>query len=485
LLSGINHFNRILLEGKTTMITSSRISEPLPFFPGRTSGFHRIEDEIPSILCPEHPTHHSFLKQALEIDHFPEDMADSGQTPSRFDLLFQKTLFSKLAKFQGRPIEMRTNRGSTTFGTAGNTEPKIVIEVHRWSFFRKIVLGGSIGAAESYMDGDWSCSDLTGLIAVMVENLEKLSSIDKSTGIFKYLSDLLFHKLRFNSKRNSKNNIAEHYDIGNNFYQLFLDPTLNYSAGIFPTRNSTMEEASQNKMDILCRKLQLTASDHVVEIGTGWGALSIFMAENYGCKVTTTTISDQQYDLAAKRIQMHGLQDKITLLKKDYRDLSAYCGESTFDKLISIEMIEAVGHQYYDSFFSVCDSLVKPDGQMLLQAITIGDGDYQQHISGVDFIGRYIFPGGSLPSIGAICDSVGRKTSFRPVHIEDLTPHYEKTLVMWRNKFFANISAIKKLKYPDRFLRMWHYYLCYCEAAFACKRVHSVHTLFSKPNSAF
>lgn len=467
------------------MITSSRFGDLIPFFPNSDSTLNRFDEQIPSILCPEHPTHHSFIKQALEFGENSADSNTSSRTPSRIDLLFRTAFFSKLKEIAGGQIEIRTSQGSTTFGSDDRLGTKIVVEAHRWSFFRRVVLGGSIGAAESYMNGDWSCNDLTGLISLMVKNLNKLNRIDKSTGIFKYLSDLLFHKLRFNSKKNSKNNIAEHYDVGNDFYQLFLDPTLNYSAGIFPARSSTMEEASQNKMDILCRKLQLTSSDHVVEIGTGWGALSIFMASKYGCKVTTTTISQQQYDLASKRIQMLGLEDKITLLRKDYRDLPGHCGTAVFDKLISIEMIEAVGHQYYDSFFSVCDQLVKPGGQMILQAITIGDGDFKQHISGVDFIGRYIFPGGSLPSIGAICDSVGRKTNFRPIHVEDLTPHYEKTLVMWRNKFLANISAIKELNYPHRFLRMWHYYLCYCEAAFACKRVHSVHALFSKPNSTF
>ena len=231
-------------------------------------------------------------------------------------------------------------------------------------------------------------------------------------------------------------------------------------------------------MDTVCQKLQLSSLDHVLEIGTGWGAMAVHMASKYGCRVTTTTISQQQFDVACKRVTEAGLEDLVTVLLKDYREL-----DGKYGKLVSIEMIEAVGHQYYDQFFAKCNELLRDDGAMLLQAITIGEQNYEYHIRNVDFIGKYIFPGGSLPSISALSQSIGRVSRMRMIHQMDITPHYERTMLCWREKFFDRLDAIRALGYDEAFIRRWHFYLCYCEAAFAERRVHCTHLMFAKPNS--
>lgn len=351
--------------------------------------------------------------------------------------------------------------------------------------YRRIMIGGTIGAAESYMDGQWSTDNLTDLIRIMIRNLDHFTSLEKGWARIKNALHFVQHWFRHNSVANSKKNIHEHYDLGNDFYQLFLDPTMNYSSGLFQKQHldatvedprATMEQASSQKMDSICRKLQINSLDHVLEIGTGWGAMAIFMAEQYGCRVTTTTISKEQHRLATERVKAAGLEQQVQVLLKDYRDL-----EGQFDKIVSIEMIEAVGHQYYDTYFSKCHSLLRDDGAMLLQAITIGEQNYEYHIRHVDFIGKYIFPGGSLPSVSALTRSVGRVSTMRMLYQEDITPHYARTLELWRMAFMDQLGKVRELGFDESFIRRWHFYLCYCEAAFAERRVHCTHVMFAKP----
>jgi len=274
----------------------------------------------------------------------------------------------------------------------------------------------------------------------------------------------------------SRKNILAHYDLGNDFYALFLDETMTYSCAIFEQENSSLKQASEAKYDRICRKLQLAAGDRVIEIGTGWGGFAVHAARNYGVQVTTTTISDEQHQFARQRIKAAGLEDRITLLKKDYRDLSG-----KFDKLVSIEMIEAVGHQYLPIFFRTCSRLLKDDGIMALQAITIGDQIFDRHKRTVDFIKRYIFPGSCIPSITAISIALAKATDLRLVHLEDITPHYARTLREWRRRFFTNIKKVRALGFSDTFVRMWEYYLCYCEGGFAERYLGDVQMLFVKP----
>jgi cyclopropane-fatty-acyl-phospholipid synthase len=288
----------------------------------------------------------------------------------------------------------------------------------------------------------------------------------------------LLHWLNSNTTEGSRKNIAAHYDLGNDFFALFLDETLMYSSAIFNQHTSTLKDASELKLKTICEKLDLQATDHVIEIGTGWGGFAIYAAMHYGCKVTTTTISQQQYALAKSRVTAAGLQDKITLLLDDYRHLSGQ-----FDKLVSIEMIEAVGHRFYDTYFAKISALLKPDGLALIQAITIQDQRYESAKKSVDFIQRYIFPGSCIPSNTAMLNSITRNSDLRLFDLEDIGPHYATTLKRWRENFFDKIEAVRKLGYSEEFIKMWEFYLCYCEGGFAERALGDVHLLLAKPDN--
>jgi cyclopropane-fatty-acyl-phospholipid synthase len=281
-----------------------------------------------------------------------------------------------------------------------------------------------------------------------------------------------------NTHAGSRRNIAAHYDLGNEFFRLFLDPTLMYSSAVFERADMTLEEASLAKLDRICRKLDLQPADHVLEIGTGWGGFALHAARHYGCRVTTTTISRRQYELARERIAAAGLGDRITLLLEDYRNLGG-----RYDKLVSIEMIEAVGHHYYDAYFRKCGELLKPEGMMLLQAITIADQRYDAARKSVDFIQRHIFPGSCIPSVTVMSEAVARVTDMKLFHLEDIGPHYATTLRRWRENLFANIDQVRSLGYPEEFIRMWDFYFCYCEGGFLERAIGDVQMLLVKPGA--
>lgn len=390
-------------------------------------------------------------------------------------------LLTRFSRITGGSIQIDDADDSRSIGVSDRESSdhlSVKLDVFDPSFYIRTLLGGTIGSAESYMDGQWMASDLTNLIRILVRNIESITSLDRTWSSIQKMGHWLLHKLRRNTVAGSRKNIHQHYDLGNEFYQLFLDPTMNYSSGIFPGDGSNMLHSSLFKMNWICEKLQLKSDDHVVEIGTGWGGLACFMAKHYGCQVTTTTISRQQFEFAQSQVKAAGLSDRVNVLLKDYRDL-----DGKFDKLVSVEMIEAVGHQYFDQYFHKCNNVLKDDGLMLLQGITMSQQNYQAHLKNVDFIRRYIFPGGCLPSIVGIGESIGRTGDMRIVHLEDITTHYEKTLQQWRYQFFKNIARVRELGYDDRFIRMWHFYLCYCEAAFAERRVNTVQMVMAKPSS--
>ncbi len=350
------------------------------------------------------------------------------------------------------------------------------VRVTHPDFFRRVAFGGTIAAGEAYMDGLWNCSDLTSLIRIMVRNQEAQQELEG--GLARIAGPLrrLLHRLNDNTRSGSRKNIAAHYDLGNDFYRLFLDPTMAYSCGIFERDDSTLEEASATKFDRICRKLGLAPGMQVLEIGTGWGGFAIHAALHYGCHVTTTTISRQQHDHSAERIAAEGLGNQITLLQQDYRDLTG-----SFDRLVSIEMIEAVGHRHLPTYFRTCAERLKPDGAALIQAITMPDHLYDRYLDAPDFISRYIFPGCCCPSLHAISDAVARSTDLRLNNLEDLSPHYARTLREWRNAFHANLEHVRGMGFDDRFIRMWEFYLCYCEGGFAERFTGVVQLLFSKP----
>jgi cyclopropane-fatty-acyl-phospholipid synthase len=387
----------------------------------------------------------------------------------------QRGVLRQLEKLSTGQLVLQHDDETFVFGSDTECEPQATVTVHSAEFFRRVALNGSLGFAESYLLGEWSCDSLTSLIRVICRNLHVSDGAD--SGFAKLVKSIArrWHQRHSNSKQNSLRNIHAHYDLGNEFYSQFLDETMTYSCGVFLSEDSSLKEAQVEKVDRICRKLDLGPSDHLVEIGTGWGALAIHAARKYGCRVTTTTISREQFEFAKQRVEEAGLGDRITLLLEDYRDLTGQ-----FDKLASCEMIEAVGYEYFDTFFRKCGELLKPDGQMVLQGITMSEQRYERYLKQVDFIQRYIFPGGCLITASAVVDSVTRTSDMRLVHLEDLAPHYARTLQIWRKQFFGRLYEVRALGFPESFIRLWGYYLCYCEAAFTERLVGTVQMQFAK-----
>lgn len=342
--------------------------------------------------------------------------------------------------------------------------------------YPKLLLGGSVASGETFTENLWETPDLTKVIRVFARNL---SMLDHWESKFKWMT-MPFMKIKHWSNRNStaqaKKNISAHYDLGNTLYTKFLDESMMYSAAIYPEPHTTLAEAQKFKLDTICQKLKLSEKDHLVEIGTGWGGLAIHAAENYGCRVTTTTISDEQYDWAAEKIQARGLDNKITLLKRDYRLL-----DGQYDKLVSIEMIEAVGKQYLPEFFEKCQQLLKPDGLMLLQSIIIDDRRYDSYSNSVDFIQKHIFPGGFLPSQLSINQHVKMYTDMSIRDVHDIGVDYAMTLRDWYEAFMGQRTELLKDGYDERFIRMWQYYLNYCEGGFLERVISTVQLVLSKP----
>jgi len=391
----------------------------------------------------------------------------------------RKALMTLLRKLERGNINIVEGESRTVFGEASDQKTlSATVFVNDPRFYTDMFFGGSIGAGESYMAGFWRCDDLTQLIRIIIMNRNVFNAFDGGPAKLTAPVHRVLHFLRNNTREGSRKNISAHYDLGNDFYALFLDETMTYSCAVFDPPGCSLAEASVEKYDRICRKLNLSPGDHVLEIGAGWGGFAIHAAKQYGCRVTTTTISREQHNFAQKRIIEAGLSSSIELLFKDYRDL-----EGTYDKLVSIEMIEAVGHQYLETFFRCCSGRLKEDGMMLLQAITIADREYEAHKHSVDFIKRYIFPGSCIPSLTAISRAVTGSTDMRLFHCEDITHHYVRTLREWRRRFFLHIRDVRRQGYSEQFIKMWEYYLCYCEGGFAEHYIGDVQMLFTKPLS--
>jgi cyclopropane-fatty-acyl-phospholipid synthase len=393
--------------------------------------------------------------------------------------LAKSLLVSQLQKIKHGRLRLIDSGTDRSFGAPTDLGPfDVTLRVRDAHFYSDAVFGGTTGAGEAYMRGYWDCDNLTALVRLMVVNRDLMNDVDSG---WSRLSAPLFkaaHWLNRNTSAGSRRNIAAHYDLGNKFFELFLDETMAYSCGIFETPGASLFDASTAKFDAACSKLKLTPGQHLLEIGTGWGGLAIHAARHYGCRVTTTTISREQYELAKERVARANLGDRITLLLDDYRDLR---GE--FDALVSIEMIEAVGHQYLDTYFRQCSALLRPHGAMLLQAITIRDQFYEQAKRSVDFIKRFIFPGSFIPSAQALLNSLARSTDLKMFHMEDIGPHYARTLRLWRERLLARREDVHALGYPETFVRMWEYYLCYCEGGFEERQLGDVQMLLTKPRS--
>lgn len=400
----------------------------------------------------------------------------SGYKTNWIVRIAQRLIYRQLDKIVNGEIIVRDGRDELYFGKTTDDFPHPVhITVTDNSFYIDVAFGGSSGSGEAYMKGSWKCSDLLSLIRIFLRNRHVLDAMDYRLTRLKGPLHKLGHMLNKNTKEGSKKNICAHYDIGNDLFKLFLDPTMMYSSAYFKHEDMSLSQASIAKLDLICQKLQLDKEDHLLEIGSGWGGLAIHAATHYGCRVTTTTISDEQYVLAQQLILDAGLDDRITLLKQDYRDLTG-----TYTKLVSVEMIEAIGHQYMNTYFDKCSSLLADDGIMLLQAITIADQYYESALKDVDFIKKFIFPGGFLPSVSTLCNSIATVTDMKLFHLQDIGPHYAKTLNAWRQRFFDNVNEIAKLGYPDEFVRLWDYYFCYCEGGFIERDIGTVQMLLTK-----
>jgi cyclopropane-fatty-acyl-phospholipid synthase len=384
----------------------------------------------------------------------------AGATPGLLGRSAREGVLARLAGLAEGRLHLRENGTRHEFGPGSGIEATIT--VHDPGFYADLAFGGSVGAAESYMRGGWSSDDLTALLRLMLRNRETLDGMEGGLALLSAPLRRLAHWLRHNTRSGSRRNIAAHYDLGNDFFSLMLDETMMYSCACFERPGMTLAEAQRAKLDRICRKLALGPADHLLEIGTGWGGFAIHAASRYGCRVTTTTISPSQYELARERVRAAGLEERVTLVLEDYRDLGG-----RFDKLVSIEMIEAIGHRQYQEFFSRCAARLPRGGRMLLQSITIADHRYAEARDGVDFIKRYIFPGACIPAVSALAQAMARASDFRILALDDIGPHYATTLAAWRGNFLANLARVRALGYPKSFVRLWEFYLCYCEAGFA------------------
>ena len=400
---------------------------------------------------------------------------ESGQSRDWLVKLYKKLVFGAFNSLKVGYVTLVHGNDVMHFGDQ-HSQLKVQLTVHNTAMYKAFALSGSVGAGESYILGHWDCDNLTALIEIFAINQAELDAFEKKFAFFSNIYFRLNHFKNKNSQHGSKKNIVAHYDLGNDLYSSFLSTEMLYSCAVYPEKEATLEQAQSHKLDLICQQVDLQQGDSVIEIGTGWGAFAIHAATHYGCHVTTTTISDEQHAYVAQKIDELGLEDKITLLKQDYRLL-----EGRYDKLVSIEMIEAVGHEFLPSFFQKCNELLKENGAMLIQAITIGDQRYQHYLKNSDFIQQYIFPGGCLPCIDEMNKQIKQQTNMVVHSIKDIGVHYARTLADWRTRFIASWPEIDKVKFDQRFYRLWLFYLAYCEGAFRTRATSTVHLVARKP----
>lgn len=396
--------------------------------------------------------------------------------------IYKTIIFSLLKKMtKGRLIIELPSGESLTIGNDDSIRASI--RINNNEFFKKCFYYGDVGFGESYVDGDWDTDNITNVISWMILNVENNPAISGSQSSFSPISWLksvnkLIHNYNANSQLGSKRNISAHYDLNNDFFSLWLDNSMTYSSGLFREKDLALEEAQTEKYDRICRELKIEATDHILEIGTGWGGFSIHAAQNYGCKITTTTISEEQFHFAKTKISELGLENKIEILLRDYREL-----EGQYDKIVSIEMLEAVGHKFLPVYFAKIDELLKPDGAIALQVITSHDSNYESLRKGVDWIQKHIFPGSLLPSVGAMNEAINKTSNLHLHNLLNFGRDYAKTLNLWRKSFNEKLNEVSKLGFDSSFVRKWNYYLSYCEAAFEMRNISVVQAIYTRPNN--
>jgi cyclopropane-fatty-acyl-phospholipid synthase len=413
-----------------------------------------------------------------------DDRPSAPQVPPTVALWFyrlvRRVAFARLSKLEFGALTIIEGPERFQFGQLTSRCPlNATVTIHDPRVYADLMLGGTVGGGDAYRRGLWSCDDLTTLVRIFLLNRALLDRMEGGLALMSRPVFKTIHWLNRNTKPGSRKNIAAHYDLGNEFFRLMLDETMMYSCAYFERPDATLAEASRAKNDRICRKLQLVLSDHLLEIGTGWGGFAIHAASRYRCRVTTATISQQQYEMASQRVREAGVSDRVTVLLMDYRDLPKLGVQ--FDKLVSIEMIEAVGHQYYRTFFDICSRMLKPEGLALIQGITIDERFYERAKHSVDFIQRFIFPGSCIPSVSALTQASAKVGDLGLIHLEDIGMHYSLTLRAWGKNIVAKLPEIKALGYQPEFLRLWELYLSYCEGGFLERSISTVHMLFCKP----
>lgn len=391
--------------------------------------------------------------------------------------LARQQVFNLLSDLDNAAITFHEHGQHSTFGEA-SAELHAHIEVLDPRFYTRLLFGGSIGAGEAWAEGLWTTDDLAAVIRVCARSQVLIDKLEKRLAWLSFPMNKISHWLRRNTRSSSRANIAAHYDIGNDMYELFLDGHMQYSSAIYPHQEAELAEAQEHKLKLICDKLELKAHEHLIEIGTGWGGLACYAAKHYGCKVTTTTLSQAQYDIAKQRIEEQGLQDKVTLLLKDYRDL-----EGQYDKLVSIEMIEAVGYEFLSTYFATLNRLLLPHGKMLIQAITINDQRFDKYVKEVDFIQKHIFPGGCLPSLSVMCDKLKQQTDMTVTQLSSYGHDYAQTLRDWAHNFSNAGQQLSQLGYGEQFQRLWQFYFAYCEGGFDEGCINLVHFEAAKPQA--
>jgi cyclopropane-fatty-acyl-phospholipid synthase len=432
----------------------------------------RSAETLAPAPAPTTPGTHETRRGSAE----PRRAATPVRRPRGLQRPLRGAVLSRLKKITWGQLVLDDALGREVFGRPSPDAPMVRVWVHDPEMYVSVGLAGTVGVGSAFAAGLWDTDDLTGLVRIFARNREALATMDSGLARLSQPALSLLHALRRNTRAGSRANIAKHYDLGNELFERMLDPTMMYSCGIYERGTETLEEASVAKLDRIAKKLDLKPTDHLLEIGTGWGGMAIHAAERYGCRVTTTTISREQHEFAVARIAERGLQDRIEVLFRDYRDL-----EGQFDKLVSIEMVEAIGHKQYPTYLRTISERLKPQGRALIQAITIQDQEYDRAKNEVDFIKRYIFPGCCIPSVTALVEAMRDHSDLRLSHLEDITPHYARTLRDWRENLARHGFELSRLGYDKSFQRLWEYYLCYCEGAFEERVIHDLHLVFAKP----
>jgi cyclopropane-fatty-acyl-phospholipid synthase len=410
-----------------------------------------------------------------KISKPPQNIA-RNQTLTIFDRSCMNLVINLFNKIETGGLTFYLPDGSARYFGDKNSSFQAQMTINDYRFFKDAVLGGDVGLGEAYMKGFWDTDDIPALFSVLIKNRQALANGNMTTAWLVRQKDRLMHALRANTLIGSRRNIGEHYDLSNDFFQTFLDPTMLYSCGLYRGESDTCEDAQRRKLQSIIDKARIESTDHVLEIGCGWGGFAMEAVKQTGCRVTGITVSEEQYQLAQERVLKAGLQDKITILFKDYRHVAGL-----FDKIVSIEMLEAVGHKYLGTFFTACDKLLKPAGRLVIQVITIPDQSYENYRRNTDWIQKYIFPGGHLPSVTALSQVVTRNTSLLMEQLEDIGTNYARTLKDWRESFTRNLSKINSLGFDEIFQRKWIYYLAMCEAGFRERAIGDIQVVFRKP----